>query len=531
VVNWLGGDLHILAASLSAVAAAAADQREMARRVETKVQTVGVMASIQNVGGTQTSADQAKAAARSVQKAMDASDRMRDRVRHRDRSAQNARVSARWISGWSPEQRCHLQPDAVRLKPPAAHRRRQKGDSSRQRGGSSRRRSAEGARLGPQHSDWFEVGSSRANTGSMPSWYTAAVDAGAVSADGRMRMAVFHRPSSCSPEPQNWARPATASGSPGADSEHPSPVPDGRPRSAGDMLVDRELSGGTSGTFDETGVWRPRTPGDDVLTTTVAAASEVQARGAATATEERPPSAASLRPRRQPSPLRTRRPASAVAVAQGQPQSEVIEWLAVAQLDSKELVQEADGLLAKKRSDDRPLSAARPVAAKPVPVAIVEPECAVHVQEQSEIERIASDPVDLPYAVASGKRAVPRRPWTREEAAALSVSLHADSLTLAGSEARADAERAAVARSILEQRRAAAEVERRRRQSGVSADGVRVVTVAQRSYDNGVGYNSLMRPSERADGRPTWGLLEWPAEAANALGVQLPGGSRTTWGS
>ena len=45
-----------------------------------------------------------------------------------------------------------------------------------------------------------------------------------------------------------------------------------------------------------------------------------------------------------------------------------------------------------------------------VPVAIVEPECAVHVQEQSESERIASDPVDLPYAVASGKRAVPRRP-------------------------------------------------------------------------------------------------------------------------
>jgi len=494
------------------------------------VQTVGAMASIHDVGIQQVrsgavldpTADQAKAAVRSMQKAMAASDRKRDQVRRRRQSAQESRASARWISSWKPEQRCHLQPNAVQVKPPVAYHRRQRGARK-----PSRRSSADGSRLGPQQSDWFEVGCSRAHTGSMPSWYTAAVDAGAISADGRMRMAVFHRPSSSSFHGR--ARPATPSGSPRADSEHPPQVPGRRPMSAGDVPVDRELSGGLSGTIDETGTWRPRTPGDDVLTTAVAAASGVQARGAATAREERPPSAVSLRPSRQPSPLRKRRPSSAVVVAQGQPQPEVVEWLAVAQLDSQELVEEAESLLAKKRSDERPLSATGSFAARPLPVAIVEPESAIRAQEQSGTERSTPDP-GLVNAVASGKRAVPRRPWTREEAAALSVSQHVDSLTLAGSEARADVERAAVTRSIMQQRLAEAEAERRRRQSGVSADGVRVVKVTRRSYDNGVGYKSLLRPTERADGRPTWGLLEWPADAANALGIQLAG-NRTTWGS
>ena len=103
-------------------------------------------------------------------------------------------------------------------------------------------------------------------------------------------------------------------------------------------------------------------------------------------------------------------------------------------------------------------------------------------------------------------------------------------LTLAGSQARADVEQASVAHGIMERRRTAAEAERRRRQSGVSEDGVRVVKVTRRSYDNGVGYKSLLRPTERADGRPTWGLLEWPT-MANALGNPALCGDRTTWGS
>ena len=485
------------------------------------MQTVGATASIDDAGGIQRAsssallldptADQAKTAVRSMQKAMAASDRKRDQVRRRRQSAQESRESARWISSWTPEQRCHLQPNVVRVKPPVAHHRR----GQTRAGNSSRRSSTDGSRLGPQHSDWFEVGCSRAHTGSMPSWYTAAVDVGASSADGRMRMAMFHRPSSSSLDFHGGARPATASGSPCVDSEHPSQVQERRPRSAGDVPVDKVLVGGMNGIIAETG--------------TAAVASGVQARGTATATEERPPSAVSLRPRRQPSPLRKGRPSSAVAVAQGQPQPEVVEWLAVAQLDSEELVEEAESLLVKKRSGECPLSPARPVAAKPLPVAIVEPECAIHRQEQSRTERSTPDP-GLVNTVASGKRAVPRRPWTREEAAALSVSQHVDSLTLAGGEARTDMERAAVTRTIMQQRRAEAEAERRRRQSGVSADGVRVIKVTRRSYDNGVGYKSLMRPTERADGRPTWGLLEWPADVVDALGIQLAG-NRTTWGS
>lgn len=39
-------------------------------------------------------------------------------------------------------------------------------------------------------------------------------------------------------------------------------------------------------------------------------------------------------------------------------------------------------------------------------------------------------------------------------------------------------------------------------------------------------------PTEGESGRtPDFGLLEWSAEAASALGVQLAGGKKTTWGS
>ena len=491
----------------------------MAPRRQVKVQTVGALASIDD-GPADASAAQPQAIARSMQKAMAASDRRRAQMRHRKRIALPTTETARWINGWTPERRLRLQPQAAEVKPPADEPRQRRRGTADSRAGHSRRMnsSAEGSRLG----DWFEVGSSRAHSGSMPSWYTAALDAGPVSADGRIRMAAFHRPSPSPSDLHSWVRPATAAGPPRADTELSASAAD-RPKSVGDVPVSRELSGGISGTLDETGSWRPRTPGDDVFTPTVAAVSGVQARGAATTIEERPLSPASLRPRRQPSPLRKRRPPSAVLVAKGQAQPEVLEWLAVAQLDSERL-EEAEGLLAKKRSEERPQSAGtnRRAAGTPVPVAIVEPECVVHAQEQSGLAR--DSPPSLGAAV---KRAAPRRPWTREESAAQSVSQHAESLSLSGGGARAHAEQAAVSNSIIARQRAAAEADRRRRQSGVSADGVRVVRVPRRSYDNGVGYKSLLRPAERADGRPTWGLLEWPAELSNVLGI----GDRTTWGS
>ena len=218
----------------------------------------------------------------------------------------------------------------------------------------------------------------------------------------------------------------------------------------------------------------------------------------------------------------------AVSVAQGQGQPEVLEWLGFAQLDSENLVDEAENLLSKKLADERPLSPSRPVSAT-LPVAIVQPECAL--EGQTEPTGTSAANVNLVDTVGYGNRAVPRRPWTREEAAALSVLQHPDSLTLSGTGARADAETVAVTTSMLEQRRVALEAERRRRQSGVSVDGVRVVKVTQRSYDNGVGYKSLLRPSERADGRPTWGLLEWPVDVINANAPEIIGSHRTTWGS
>ena len=121
----------------------------------------------------------------------------------------------------------------------------------------------------------------------------------------------------------------------------------------------------------------------------------------------------------------------------------------------------------------------------------------------------------------------------REEAVAYAVSQEPDVLTLAGDEARADVERTAVWNRMLEERRQAEEAERRRRESGVlrtETEAVRVVKMSHRSYDKGVGYRSLLRPTERADGRPTWGLLEWPTEV-DAEMKKKTGGDRTTWGS
>ena len=505
-----------------------------------KVHVIGALASLQNVHH-ESSLQKPRAAARAVKKAMEASDRKRAQLLHRKKNAQPTTVSARWISGWTPERRVRLRPEAVRVKPPASRRLRQSKSSRRLQ------QQPEGSRPGTPNSDWFEVGSSRAHSGSWPSWYTTAIDAGAVSADGRIRMAVFHRPSSTSPERQ--PRPATASASPPQQQQDYSQGM-ARPKSAGDVpgpAVDREYSAGVSGMLDEAGNWKPREPGDDVFTATVAAVGGMQAHGAATATDERPPSAASLRPRRQPSPLRTRRPASAISVAQGESQPEVVEWLAVAQLSSEELVEEAESLLLQRGAGgaaaggggERPISASSTATRQNgsgvvLPVAVVEPESAALARAGSPTRPgPGSGSVGSGAAAeGKGKRAVPRRPWVREEAVAYAVSQEPDVLTLAGDEARADVERTAVWNRMLEERRQAEEAERRRRESGVlrtETEAVRVVKMSHRSYDKGVGYRSLLRPTERADGRPTWGLLEWPTEVAAMK--KKTGGDRTTWGS
>ena len=68
----------------------------------------------------------------------------------------------------------------------------------------------------------------------------------------------------------------------------------------------------------------------------------------------------------------------------------------------------------------------------------------------------------------------------------------------------------------------AAEDQKRKKEQGCF-----VHTGPRRSYDKGIGYGSLLRPCERADGRCTWGLLEWPVDLAP---VKV-GGDRTSWGS
>ena len=59
------------------------------------------------------------------------------------------------------------------------------------------------------------------------------------------------------------------------------------------------------------------------------------------------------------------------------------------------------------------------------------------------------------------------------------------------------------------------------------ARGLPVEIAPRRSYDSGVGYRSLLRPTDRADGRATWGLLEPDRRHA----PEQTGGARTTWQS
>ena len=84
----------------------------MAPRRQVKVQTVGALASIDD-GPADASAAQPQAIARSMQKAMAASDRRRAQVRHRKRIALPTTETARWINGWTPERRLRLQPQAA----------------------------------------------------------------------------------------------------------------------------------------------------------------------------------------------------------------------------------------------------------------------------------------------------------------------------------------------------------------------------------------------------------------------------------
>lgn len=479
--------------------------------------------------------ERSRATRRALQKSMEASDRKRQALRQRQKSSMN---EARWITGsiprsehttsWTPGR---MQPEATTIKLPHQQDRR-----SRSR--TVRPTSAE-LRADSPNSGWFEVGQTRTHSGSWPSWYTTAVDGGAVSSDGQMRMAVFHRP----PSPERSGRPNTAAGQLPEPEQFPvqtsllqqSPGQPQRPHSAGDIVhnipvglelsssIQNTLPDSVNGMLDETGQWQSRKVGDDVYTATVAAVGGMQAHGAAMSLIDdvvaRPPM--SMRPRLQNAPVRTRRPASAVSIAQdgGTKHLEVVEWLGKAQLSDATLVQEAEGLLARHNASaggyaeaprpahengtgagggkqERPGSAA---------LSIVEPECAgAHGYGGAE------------------KRAVPHRPWTREEAVAYSVAQDPDALTLAGEEVRADLARDTTIRYILEARTMAAEDQKRKKEQGCF-----VHTGPRRSYDKGIGYGSLLRPCERADGRCTWGLLEWPVDLAP---VKV-GGDRTSWGS
>ena len=330
----------------------------------------------------------------------------------------------------------------------------------------------------PGDRSWFEVGQTRTHSGSWNSWYTPATVDGPPG-----RAAVFHR-----------NRPATAGAARTAtdDGAEQSAAPP-RPHSAGAAAVAPEMS---AGSMDETGGWKPREEKDAVLTATVKATSGVEARGAQTKMAERPSSAVV---QLQNKPLRnigSAPPRLAAAERLGEwKEAEVRQWLGVAQLTSD--VQQA--VEAERAVSPPPQPKARPASAGPaVPMHVIEADCVA--------------------GSTSGARGLPHRPWSRQE----SWSPAAQGMPTDGYELRSEDERVDEQRAQL-----LAKLVGRAPGSPPPARGLPVEIAPRRSYDSGVGYRSLLRPTDRADGRATWGLLEPDRRHA----PEQTGGARTTWQS